>query len=267
VSVAADGTAMPGHGVVITGGASGIGLATAERVVALGGCVALIDRDAEASQREAARLGAAGAKAVGLGADVTDPAAIGSALAAAADRLGRLDGVVTSAGIRQPSARVADMSLEVWQRTLRSHLDGTFLTLQAAARIMGPARTGAIVTISSMSGNSPRLGQAAYCASKAGIVLLTKVLALELAESGVRVNAVCPGTVKTPFNQEALEREGEVGVRARVFGDPATFRPGIPLRRLAEAHEVAATIAFLLSPAAAMITGQAIFVDGGESVF
>jgi 2,3-dihydro-2,3-dihydroxybenzoate dehydrogenase len=263
----ADGMDMRGQAVAITGGASGIGLATAERVVALGGCVALIDRNGDAAAREAQRLSSDGAKAVGLAADVTEAGAIGAAIRAAADRFGRLDGVVTSAGIRQPSARIADLSLDVWQRTLRSHLDGTFLTLQAAARIMGPAKRGSIVTISSMSGNSPRLGQAAYCASKAGIIVLTKVLALELAESGVRVNAVCPGTVKTPFNQEALEREGEVGVRARVFGDPATFRPGIPLRRLAEAHEVAAAIAFLLSPAAAMITGQAIFVDGGESVF
>lgn len=256
-----------GQVIAITGGASGIGHATAERIVERGGSVVLIDVNASAAKEAAARLDPAGKKAVGVGADVTDTTAIGSALNVAIERHGRLDGLVTSAGIRQPSARIADMPLELWERILRVDLGGTFLTCQAASRIMGKAGAGAIVNVSSLSGHSPRVGQAAYCAAKAGVISVTKVLALELAASNVRVNCVCPGTTITPFNSEALKREGEQGVQTRIDGDTKQYRPGIPLRRLAEAGDVAASIVFLLSAEARHITGIELFIDGGESVF
>jgi 2,3-dihydro-2,3-dihydroxybenzoate dehydrogenase len=257
-----------GQTVAITGGASGIGFATAERVVAGGGSVALIDVNGEAARGAARRLDGNGKRALGLTADVTDSSAIGAALDAAAQQFSRLDGVVASAGIRQSSARIAELSPEVWERILRVDLGGTFLTLQAAARVM--SRTtggGSIVTVSSLSGHSPRLGQAAYCAAKAGVIAITKVLALEMAAQNVRVNVVCPGTTITPFNSEALKREGEQGVQARIEGDTKQYRPGIPLRRLAEAGDVAACIAFLLSSDARHLTGIELFIDGGESVF
>jgi NAD(P)-dependent dehydrogenase (short-subunit alcohol dehydrogenase family) len=256
-----------GRAVAITGGGSGIGLATAERIVERGGSVVLIDVNAAAARDAAASLDASGKRAVGVGADVTDASAIGAALDTAVQRYGRLDGLVTCAGIRQPSARIADMSYDVWERILRVDLGGTFLTCQAAARIMGKAGGGAIVNVSSLSGHSPRLGQAAYCAAKAGVISLTKVLALELAEAKVRVNVVCPGTAITPFNSEALKREGEQGVQARIEGDTKQYRPGIPLRRLADAADVAEPIVFLLSDGARHITGTELFIDGGESVF
>jgi NAD(P)-dependent dehydrogenase (short-subunit alcohol dehydrogenase family) len=255
-----------GQSVAITGGASGIGFATAERIVQRGGAVVLIDVNGDAARAAAARLDA-GPRAVAVGADVTDPAAISAALDVAIERYGRLDGLVTSAGIRQSSARMADLSLEVWERILKVDLGGTFLTCQAASRIMGKAGRGAIVNVSSLSGHSPRVGQAAYCAAKAGVIAITKVLALELAAAGVRVNCVCPGTTITPFNSEALKREGEQGVQARIEGDTSQYRPGIPLRRLAEAGDVADSIVFLLSGEARHITGVEFFVDGGESVF
>lgn len=256
-----------GQVVAITGGASGIGYASAERVVQRGGSVVLIDVNASAAKEAAARLDATGKNAVGVAADVTDATAIGAALQVAIERHGRLDGLVTSAGIRQSSARIADMPLETWERILRVDLGGTFLTCQAASRIMGNAATGAIVNVSSLSGHSPRVGQAAYCAAKAGVISLTKVLALELAASNVRVNCVCPGTTITPFNSEALKREGEQGVQTRIEGDTRQYRPGIPLRRLAEAGDVAESIVFLLSAEARHITGIELFIDGGESVF
>jgi NAD(P)-dependent dehydrogenase (short-subunit alcohol dehydrogenase family) len=256
-----------GQVVAITGGASGIGYASAERVVQRGGSVVLIDVNASAAKDAAARLDATGKKAVGVGADVTDATAIGAALQVAIERHGRLDGLVTSAGIRQSSARIADLPLETWEKILRVDLGGTFLTCQAASRIMGSAATGAIVNVSSLSGHSPRVGQAAYCAAKAGVISLTKVLALELAASNVRVNCVCPGTTITPFNSEALKREGEQGVQTRIEGDTRQYRPGIPLRRLAEAGDVAESIVFLLSAEARHITGIELFIDGGESVF
>jgi NAD(P)-dependent dehydrogenase (short-subunit alcohol dehydrogenase family) len=256
-----------GQTVAITGGGSGIGLATAERIVERGGSVVLIDINSGGAQQAAAKLDGSGKRAVGIGADVTDAAAIAAALDMAVQKYGRLDGLVTCAGIRQPSARIADMSLDVWEKILRVDLGGTFLTCQAAARIMSRAGGGAIVNVSSLSGHSPRLGQAAYCAAKAGVISLTKVLALELAEAKVRVNVVCPGTAITPFNSEALKREGEQGVQARIEGDTKQYRPGIPLRRLAEAGDVAEPIVFLLSEGARHITGTLLFIDGGESVF
>jgi 2,3-dihydro-2,3-dihydroxybenzoate dehydrogenase len=256
-----------GMAFVITGGASGIGLATAEAVVRRGGAVALVDMNGQGAQDEADRLDPSG-RATGIQADVSDPTSIGSALESAFARFSRLDGVVACAGIRQNSARIADLSLEAWERIIRVDLRGTFLTCQAAARIF--KRTGgegAIVNVSSLSGHSPRVGQAAYCAAKAGVISLTKVLALELASQRVRVNCVCPGTAITPFNKDALEREGEQGVQARILGDPSQFRPGIPLRRLAEASDIAESIVFLLGPESRHITGVELFIDGGESVF
>ena len=254
--------------IAITGGASGIGYATAERVIARGGRVAIIDLRDGAAAEAARRLDAAGDKALGLTADVTDATAIAGALEAALERFGRFDGLVTCAGIRQSSARIAEMTLQTWEGILKVDLTGTFLTCQAAARILRRTGTaGSIVNVSSLSGHSPRLGQAAYCAAKAAVISLTKVLALELADIKARVNVVCPGTAITPFNSEALKREGEQGVQARIEGDTKQFRPGIPLRRLAEAGDVAEPIVFLLSDAARHITGAELFIDGGESVF
>jgi len=258
---------VKGQTIAITGGASGIGFATAERIIADGGNVAVIDANAQAAEDAASRLDG-GERALGLCADVTDAAAISTSLEAVVARFGRLDGLVASAGIRQSSVRVADMSAEVWERTLKVDLGGTFLTCQAAARIFGKAGSGgSIVTVASLSGHSPRVGQAAYCAAKAGVIALTKVLSLELAAQNVRVNCVCPGTTVTPFNSEALKREGEQGVQARIEGDTKQYRPGIPLRRLAEARDIAGSIAFLLSDDARHITGIELFIDGGESVF
>ena len=254
--------------IAITGGASGIGLATAELAARRGATVALLDRNGEAALAAARRIDGTGRRALGVTVDISDATSIGSALEAVHTRFGRFDGVVACAGIRQASARIVDLGLDVWERIIKVDLGGTFLTLQAAARVFkGTGTPGAIVAVSSLSGHSPRVGQAAYCAAKAGVISLTKVLALELASQGVRVNCVCPGTALTPFNQEALQREGEQGVQARIMGDTAQFRPGIPLRRLAEASDIAESIVFLLGPGARHLTGVELFVDGGESVF
>lgn len=259
---------LDGQVIAITGGASGIGLATAELAARRGASLAVIDRNADGAAAAARRLEETGQRALGLAADVSDPASIGAALDAVHARFGRFDGLVACAGIRQSSARIADLGLDTWERIIKVDLGGTFLTLQAASRIFKrTGAPGAIVAVSSLSGHSPRVGQAAYCAAKAGVISLTKVLALELAAQRVRVNCVCPGTALTPFNQEALQREGEQGVQARIMGDTAQFRPGIPLRRLAEASDIAESIVFLLGPGARHLTGVELFVDGGESVF
>ena len=128
------------------------------------------------------------------------------------------------------------------------------------------ARSGAIVTVASLSGYAPRIGQSAYCVSKAGVIQFTRTLALELSEHCVRANAVCPGTVNTAILKQAQTQDGPQVLQERIYGSPARFRPGIPLRQIADPEDIAMTILFLLSSAARHITGQTIFVDGGESI-
>jgi NAD(P)-dependent dehydrogenase (short-subunit alcohol dehydrogenase family) len=125
---------------------------------------------------------------------------------------------------------------------------------------------GAIVTVASVAGVIPRIGQVAYGASKAAVMHLTRVLALEFARYQVRVNAVSPGTTRTPLIERAIKDEGEEVLEQRIKGDLGKFRGGVPLGRLAFPEDQAGAIAFLLSPLARFITGQVLFVDGGESM-
>jgi NAD(P)-dependent dehydrogenase (short-subunit alcohol dehydrogenase family) len=286
-------TDFGGRPILVTGGASGIGLATARHVVGLGARVALVDLNEAAGIEAAAEIEAAaaaelgplaggGPRAIAVCADVTDPASVERAFAEVGERFGSVYGLVVSAGIRQPAATIADLDLDLWDRVLGVDLRGAFLTLQVAARVMGVApadvtaagelpeaelgHAGSIVTLGSLSGTTPRIGQAAYCAAKAGVIALTGVLALELANRGVRVNTVCPGPTATPFMGQ-WSSPGESSVNDRVLGNPARYRPGVPLRRIGKAEDVATAITHLLAPESAFITGQSLFVDGGESIF
>ncbi len=257
---------LDGRAMAVTGGASGIGLATVEAVVELGGRPAIIDISEQMVERELTRFAAVGTHVHGYVADVTDEDSITRALDTAARDMGGLQGVVAAAGVRMKSRPVTDLDLSDWNNVLAINLTGTFLTCKAAARIMIPQGQGSIVTVASLSGHSARVNQSAYCASKAGVVHFSRGLALELASSGVRVNSVCPGTTVTAMFEKALEQDGDRIIRDRVEGTLTGFRGGIPLRRLSDAIDQAAAVVYLLSDASRHVTGQSLLVDGGESL-
>jgi NAD(P)-dependent dehydrogenase (short-subunit alcohol dehydrogenase family) len=232
--------------LAITGGASGIGLAIARAAAAEDWRLVLADRDEKALDAVRDELGASTTAL-----DVTDEAAVEAWITGAA-RLGRLAGCVTAAGIAA-DVPVLDHPTELFRRILDVNVTGTFLAARAAARVMVESGGGAIVTLASISGLRGSKGRAAYGASKAAVINLTQVMAVDLGRCGVRCNAICPGPVETPLVQR-LHGPEERGHWQRY----------LPLGRYAQPAEIAGMALFLLDEAkASYITGQAIAVDGG----
>lgn len=255
--------------VVITGGGNGVGLQTARQLAATDPSIniVLLDRD-EAPLKEAqAELAARPGKTLAFTVDVTRSAEVDSAIAETGRTLGAITGLLTAAGIRQHSAPIVEVTDEAWHNLIAVNLFGTFTVARAVARSMiASGNSGSIVTISSIGGTRARLGQSAYGASKAGVAQLTRTLALELAEHKICANSICPGLINTDMFKLAQAQDGPEVTRARIYGMPERFRPGIPARRIAEPDDVANLICFLLSPAALHISGQAIHIDGAESI-
>jgi meso-butanediol dehydrogenase/(S,S)-butanediol dehydrogenase/diacetyl reductase len=242
--------------VLVTGGASGIGRATAELLGSRGDAVALLDRDADLLAQELTRLKAAGVEAAGAEADVSDPAAVERAVAALEASLGGLEGLVAAAGIGGYTGDVTETEDEAWQRVLAVNLTGVFNVCRAVVPCMRRCGGGAIVTISSQFGLVGCLSSPAYCAAKAGVVGLTRAMAVDHADEGIRVNCVCPGPVDTPMLHGGAPSRYAAAEEERV-------RRRMPLGRNAQAGEIAATVAFLLAGGASYLTGSIVSADGG----
>ena len=247
--------ATTGRVAVITGAASGMGLAIARRLAARGDRVALLDLRGDAALRAAGELRETGAVAMGAEVDVTDRATVDDALGKVRAELGPVGILVTSAGVDAFDA-LADITTEKWERVLAVNLTGTFHCVQASVPDMLAARWGRIVTIASSSAQSGAPRMAHYVASKAGVIGLTKALALDLAPHGITVNTIPPGMIDTPMLRRA-EADGDIGRLDKVV--PRM----IPVGRAGTPDDIAATCAFLCSDEAAFITGQVVGVNGG----
>jgi 2-hydroxycyclohexanecarboxyl-CoA dehydrogenase len=244
-----------GRVAVVTGAASGMGLAIGRCLAKRGDRVALLDLQGDAVRRAAEDVRASGAKAIAAEVDVTNRGQVDDALDKVRKELGPVEIMVTSAGLDAFEA-FTDITIESWERILAVNLTGTFHCLQAAVADMLAARWGRIVTISSSSAQSGAPRMAHYVASKGGVIALTKALALELAPHGITVNNIPPGMIDTPMLRRA-EAQGDIGKLDKLA--PRM----IPVGRAGTPEDIAVTCGFLCSDEAGFITGQVVGVNGG----
>src|SRR5262249_36442101 len=227
-----------------------------------GAAIVLGDLQLEKAAQEAERLRRQGLKAEATRLDIADSQVVAECFTKLAKKCGRLDIVVNNAGIGQTVTPIVDLSDAEWQRVINITLTGAFYCCREAGRIMERQGAGAIVNIASINGLNPAALVAAYNVAKAGVISLTRTLALELAAYGVRVNAVSPGPVYTDFNRTVMaQRCRTLNLSEEQMVE--RIRTSIPLGRWGEPSAIAATVAFLCGPEAAWITGEVLRVSGG----
>jgi len=248
---------LEGKIALVTGGASGIGRATALAFAREGARVAVADMLEDAAQRTVAEIKAMGGEALAIGCDVTDDGAVKAMIAATVDAFGGLDCAFNNAGIApyQVNAggqKIADVAPEAWRRLIDVNLTGVWLCLRhEVAQMRAQGSGGVIINTASILGLVGTATSSAYVAAKHGVVGLTKVAAADHAEDNIRVNAVCPGYIETPMTEETMRRRGE-RILARV-----------PMARMGKPGEIAEAVVWLCSPQASFVTGVSWAVDGG----
>ena len=248
---------LEGKSALVTGGASGIGRATALAFAREGARVAVADILEEAAQNTVSEIKAMGGQALAIACDVTDDDAVKAMIARAVDAFGGLDCAFNNAGIApyQVNAggqKIADVAPEAWRRLIDVNLTGVWLCLRhEVAQMRAQASGGVIINTASILGLVGSATSSAYVAAKHGVVGLTKTAAADHAEDNIRVNAVCPGYIETPMTEETMRRRGE-----RILGR-------VPMARMGQAEEIAEAVVWLCSPKASFVTGVSWAVDGG----
>ena len=250
--------AFEGKAALITGAASGIGLAAAQLFAESGAAVALADLDGEGARAAAGKLTLEGHRAIGIGCDVSNESQVTDMVKKAVYTFGRLDFANNNAGIHVPVVETADAQGEAFDRAVAVNLPGIWNCMKYELRQMREQKEGgAIVNCSSQSGLVGTANLGAYTASKHGVVGLTKSAALEYASRGIRINCICPGTSDTPMVSNAIADKPD---HMKAIID------AIPQGRMGRAEEIAATVLWLCSPGAGFVIGQAIAADGGYSI-
>jgi 3-oxoacyl-[acyl-carrier protein] reductase len=251
---AADIFDLKGKVALVTGSSSGLGVRFAECLAENGAAVVLVARRADRLAAIKANIEKSGGRAVAVEADVTDRAAMRQAFDAAERAFGTVTILVNNAGVVN-SSRAVDLAEEEWRRVLSTNLDAVFYCAQEAARrMLAAGKSGAIVNIASVLGIGVAKGVIAYSTAKAGVIQLTKALALELAFKGIRVNAIAPGWIVTDINRDYLAREG------------AAIKREIPIGRFGEERDLDGPLLLLVSDAGRFVTGSTIVADGGQIV-
>lgn len=242
---------LTGQSALITGAGRGIGLAVAKTLAREGAAVAIADLDGDRAKSAAAAVEAQGGRALAITADVADPAAVTAMIASTIAAFGKIDALVNNAGIGGKTPFL-ETTLEEWRRIIDVNLTGAFLVAQGVAREMVKSGGGKIVNIASLSGQRGGDGRAAYGSAKAGLDLLTKVMAVELAPHGINVNAIAPGPIET-----------EMAVFAHDAATRAAYNYLVPMSRYGTPEEIADAALFLCSDESRYVNGHTLNVDGG----
>jgi NAD(P)-dependent dehydrogenase (short-subunit alcohol dehydrogenase family) len=245
---------LEGRVAIVTGGGAGLGLAIAQELAAAGCAIAIAERDAAAGEAAVEALRAAGAAARSYAVDVSVAAEVEAAFAAVPRDLGRLDIVVNNAGVSHVGPTIAETTDAAWDESVAVMQTGVFYCLRAAARHLLPQGSGSVVNISSIRGFSPNPGRIAYCATKAAVLMMTRVAAGEWAGSGVRVNAIAPGIQRTPM--------WDADVARGAIDEPFYLRT-VPMGRIGDPRDVGRLAVYLCSDDAAYVTGGCFTIDGG----
>ena len=243
-----------GRVAVVTGAGSGMGLATAQAFAESGAAVVLADSNEQPLRTAAAELTSAGHQALDVGCDVSDEEQVAALVERTVDTFGRLDFAFNNAGIQAPPTDAADEPAETFDRVNAINLRGVWACMKHELRPMRAQGSGAIVNCSSLGGLVGLPGRAAYHAAKHGVLGLTKSAALEYGPRGIRINAICPGTIETPMVADMLAK-GELDMDQAIANQP--------IGRLGRADEIAAAVLWLCSPGASFVIGVALPIDGG----